>query len=87
MTHLISWHACVNKGLGGVLEFPCSHAYPQASEYDRSQLPEALKVANLVLYSTFHPFWIEVVILPILEKDGRYGIENQDLRIQEDISE
>lgn len=70
-----------------MLGFSCSHAYPQASEYDRSQLPEALKGADLVLYSIFRSLGIEVAILPILEKDGRYGIENQDLGIQGDISE
>ncbi|BCR91148.1 uncharacterized protein ACHE_61034S [Aspergillus chevalieri] len=68
---------------GKILAFPCSHAYPKAEEYGRAQLPRVLKGADLVLYSVLRSLGIDVAILPIPEKDGQYGIQNQDLGIMD----
>ncbi|KAI9372812.1 hypothetical protein BJX61DRAFT_533642 [Aspergillus egyptiacus] len=67
---------------GGVLGIFCSHAYAHSSKLAKTQLPRALKGADLVLYAVFKSLGIDVEVLPVLENDGCYVARDTDLCIE-----
>ena len=49
----------------------CSHAYPHASEGFSDLLPNALKGADLELYSIFNRLGIYVVVCPVFDSETK----------------
>ena len=72
-------HPTIETGLivvGGVLGMFCAHAYPTTSNLAQILLPQALKGADLALYSSFESLGLEVEILPVLEDEEGYFTTN-----------
>ncbi|KAL5366645.1 hypothetical protein BJX96DRAFT_161263 [Aspergillus floccosus] len=61
---------------GGILGIYCSHAYPHTSPVAQELLPSILKGSDLMVYSIFQSFGIEIVILPILKDQDYNWYEN-----------
>lgn len=54
----------------------CAHAYPTTSNLAQVLLPQALKGADLALYSSFESLGLNVEILPVLEGEEGYFTTN-----------
>ncbi|KAJ5344800.1 hypothetical protein N7452_002804 [Penicillium brevicompactum] len=71
----LSSYACLKDSLmnsqflnmGGILGIHCSHAYPHTSEGFSDLLPNALKGADLEIYSIFKQLGMRVVIRPVVD--------------------
>ncbi|KAJ5322019.1 Oxoglutarate/iron-dependent dioxygenase [Penicillium brevicompactum] len=61
----------VDPVLGGILGIHCSHAYPHTSEGFSDLLPNALKGADLELFSIFKRLGIYVVVRPVFDSETK----------------
>ena len=68
---------------GGTLGFFCSHAYTHASDEAPMLLPRALKGPDLVLYSVFQYFGIQIDVLLVIFENN-YG--SYDKRYKEMVN-